>query len=201
MNVRKIRLLIFILMNIKFQKVQKIAVYPSDSKSKKCLAAALGLASAISFSGCELGTETSGAVADVSSSSAEGNSSSSSEMLAGVISVPSSSSVVESSSSELLGGISSSSESSPSSSSEIDTLGYIEPYVTAGVIMVEDLSSSSAVESSSSSSDTLISVITEPLSGDVAIVNPVTEVVVPLSSFSEASENSSSASAEKPVNE
>jgi len=202
-DILEIRVLIFITMNIKFQKIQKRAAYPSDSKSKKCLAAALGLASAISLAGCDLGTGTSGAIVNVSSSSAEGGSSSSSEMLAGVISAPSSSSVVESSSSEPLGGISSSPESS-SSSSVIDTVGYIEPVVTAGVVMIEESSSSELIESSSSFSDPLISVDPidyGPLSGDVGIVDPVTVDVVPLSSSSEASESSSSASDKKPVNE
>ena len=202
-DILEIRVLIFITMNIKFQKIQKRAAYPSDSKSKKCLAAALGLASAISLAGCDLGTGTSGAIVNVSSSSAEGGSSSSSEMLAGVISAPSSSSVVESSSSEPLGGISSSPESS-SSSSVIDTVGYIEPYVTAGVAMIEESSSSELMESSSSSSDPLISVdpvTIEPLSGEIVIVDPITVDVVPLSSSSEASESSSSASDKKPMNE
>ena len=207
-DILEIRVLIFITMNIKFQKIQKRAAYPSDSKSKKCLAAALGLASAISLAGCDLGTGTSGAIVNVSSSSAEGGSSSSSEMLAGVISAPSSSSVVESSSSETLTGVITDPGSGfleqSSSSSVIDTVGYIEPYVTAGVAMIEESSSSELMESSSSSSDPLISVDPidyGPLSGEIVIVDPVTVDVVPLSSSSEASESSSSASDKKPVNE
>ncbi len=208
-DILEIRVLIFITMNIKFQKIQKRAAYPSDSKSKKCLAAALGLASAISLAGCDLGTGTSGAIVNVSSSSAEGGSSSSSEMLAGVISAPSSSSVVESSSSEMLAGVitdpgSSSLEQSSSSSAVDIPLSYTEPYVTAGVVMIEESSSSELIESSSSSADPVISVDPidyGPLSGDVAIVDPVTVDVVPLSSSSEASESSSSASDKKPVNE
>jgi len=195
-DILEIRVLIFITMNIKFQKIQKRAAYPSDSKSKKSLAAALGLASAISLAGCDLGTGTSGAIVNVSSSSAEGGSSSSSEMLAGVISAPSSSSVVESSSSEPLGGISSSPESS-SSSSVIDTVGYIEPYVTAGVVMIEESSSSSAVESSSSSMDEISIIHVEfPRTGSIAGIVTMVE-----SSSSETSESSSSASDKKPVNE
>lgn len=205
-DILEIRVLIFITMNIKFQKIQKRAAYPSDSKSKKCLAAALGLASAISLAGCDLGTGTSGAIVNVSSSSAEGGSSSSSEMLAGVI-APSSSSVVESSSSETLVGVindpgSASLEQSSSSAADIP-LSYTEPYVTAGVVMIEESSSSELMESSSSSADPVISVDPidyGPLSGDVAIVDPVTVDVVPLSSSSEASESSSSASAKKPLN-
>jgi len=128
-------------------------------------------------------------------------------MLAGVI-APSSSSVVESSSSETLTGVITDPGSGfleqSSSSSVIDTVGYIEPYVTAGVAMIEESSSSELMESSSSSSDPLISVDPidyGPLSGEIVIVDPVTVDVVPLSSSSEASESSSSASDKKPVNE
>ena len=247
-NVLEICVFIFISMNIKFQKAQKGTGYPLDAKSKKCLAAALGLASAISFSGCagDISDPNASSVNESSSSTEGVSSSSSSESLAGVIGAPSSSSVVESSSSEPLGGISSFSEPSSSSSAVdiplSDTEPYVtagvliveessssefiessssssepsssssavdiplsdtEPYVTAGVLMVEESSSSEFIESSSSSSDPLISVDPlnyGPLSGEIMIENPVTEVVKPLSS-SEASENSFSASDKKPVNE
>ncbi len=200
-------------MNIKFQKVQKRVAYPSDSKSRTCLAAALGLASVISFSGCDLGTETSEAVANGSSSSvAESSSSepiagidvvsSSSEAIAGILVAPSSSSEVESSSSSVIDilpesgviivdDVSSSSESSSSSTVDIP-LSFTEPLVTAGVVMVEESSSSELIESSSSSSDPLISVDPlnyGPLSGEI--------VIEPLSS-SAAESSSSEAKPAKP---